>query len=237
MDFLPQEKLIFLCGFNHFCFAASPRQSEKFHFLISLCVCGVIRRVLDLKSELPASCQVAKDPGKGTRLESATQQSVYSALNKGNCVPGGSSEGVGGPLVKKGSGWSQALGHCPCGKSELDGAEPHHHGLTQSSEMKGDGSLNSSSAVRPWQCAMEEKAPEGLATRSLPCPGHVSGHGWFLWSLHGNSVRPSAGNGASYPECLYVKVLSSLEKRHCNSKLFLLLSICVSFIFVAPTVP
>ncbi|XP_046513583.1 uncharacterized protein LOC124237673 isoform X3 [Equus quagga] len=150
MDFLPQEKLIFLCGFNHFCFAASPRQSEKFHFLISLCVCGVIRRVLDLKSELPASCQVAKDPGKGTRLESATQQSVYSALNKGNCVPGGSSEGVGGPLVKKGSGWSQALGHCPCGKSELDGAEPHHHGLTQSSEMKGDGSLNSSSAVRPW---------------------------------------------------------------------------------------
>lgn len=86
-------------------------------------------------------------------------------------------------------------------------------------------------------CAMQEKAPEGLATRSLPCPGHVSGHGWFLWSLHGNSVRPSAGNGASYPECLYVKVLSSLEKRHCNSKLFLLRSICVSFIFVAPTVP
>lgn len=34
-------------------------------------------------AQLPASCQVAKDPGKGTRLPSAPQQSVYSAIKKG----------------------------------------------------------------------------------------------------------------------------------------------------------
>lgn len=34
-------------------------------------------------TQLPASCQVAKEPGKGTTLESATQQSVYSAINQG----------------------------------------------------------------------------------------------------------------------------------------------------------
>lgn len=34
-------------------------------------------------AQLSASCQVAKDPGRGTRLGSATQQSVYSAVNKG----------------------------------------------------------------------------------------------------------------------------------------------------------
>lgn len=34
-------------------------------------------------AQLPAGCQVAKDPGKGTELESTTQQSVYSAINKG----------------------------------------------------------------------------------------------------------------------------------------------------------
>lgn len=34
-------------------------------------------------AQLPASCQVAKEPAKGTGLESATQQSVCSAINKG----------------------------------------------------------------------------------------------------------------------------------------------------------
>lgn len=54
-------------GFNHFCFAASPRQSEKFHFLISVCVWGVIRRVLDLKSEVQKG--VVEIRGGGGRNE------------------------------------------------------------------------------------------------------------------------------------------------------------------------
>lgn len=33
-------------------------------------------------AQLPASCQVAKDPGKVMALESAIQLSVYSAINK-----------------------------------------------------------------------------------------------------------------------------------------------------------
>ena len=36
-----------------------------------------------LSAQLPASCQVAKDLRKGTRLESATQQSMDSAVHKG----------------------------------------------------------------------------------------------------------------------------------------------------------
>ncbi|XP_040482441.1 uncharacterized protein LOC121101891 isoform X2 [Ursus maritimus] len=40
-------------------------------------------RPIERPAELPASCQVAKDPGKGTRLPSAPQQSVYSAIKKG----------------------------------------------------------------------------------------------------------------------------------------------------------